>query len=413
MEATTKFPVLRLWPRYRPGSVEIGGGGPHLLLQMGLSLAICAAVLSLPAVHRATRMAPSTVVAVLGAYYLAMVFNDLVMHPAALRSRRGFNAQIALLFFYNELFCLLIVVLPNQPWSPLWLAPAAWAFKTGTWQEIDASLFGLACHVIGPLLTIPVFFAQGAPVSHAIAGPVLASLLCGLSYVFLGNTSAAWRAVRDARQAELDRHRERAEALERERMARDLHDSFGSTLALTASYAKVIRRNAAEPDAMRRIAETLEEMGREGLADLRAILDALTPDDSTVDALPHTIERLAARCEAGGQLRVEVTLTGDRSRRLSGSQHLAAARVMQEALRNAVRHGGARHVVCEVEADDEGLTLVVRDDGTGLDASRASEGGRGVHSMRRRADELGGRFELGPADGGGAEVRWSVPWVSP
>jgi len=229
----------------------------------------------------------------------------------------------------------------------------------------------------------------------------------------LGTTSAAWRALRDARQAELDHHRERADALERERMARDLHDSFGSTLALTASYATIIRRNAAQPDAMRRIAVTLEEMGREGLTDLRAILDALTPEDSTVDALPHTIERLAGRCEAGGQLRVEVTVTGDRSRRLSGSQHLAAARVTQEALRNAIRHGGAKHITCELDASEEGLTLVVRDDGTGLDASRASGGGRGVHSMRRRAEELGGRFELGPGPGGGAEVRWSVPWTSP
>lgn len=305
------------------------------------------------------------------------------------------------------------MVLPNQPWSPLWLAPALWAFKTGTWQEIDASLFGLAFHVLGPLLTIPVFIARGAPVSHAIVGPALASLMCGLSYVMLGNTSAAWRDVRDAKQAELDRHRERAETLERERMARDLHDSFGSTLALTTSYATVIRRNAAEPDAMRRIAVTLEEMGREGLADLRAILEGLTPEDSTVEALPHTIERLAARCEAGGEVRVGVTVTGDRSRRLTGSQHLAAARVAQEALRNAIRHGGARHVTYEVDADDAGLTLVVRDDGAGLDTARVSHGGRGLHSMRRRAEELGGRFDLTPADGGGAEVRWSVPWTSP
>ncbi len=413
MEETARSPVLRLWPRYRPGSVEIGGGGPRLLVYMGCSLALCAAVLSLPAVHRATGMAPSSVVALLGAYYLAMVFNDLVLHPAALRSRRGFNAQIATLFFYNELFCLGLVVLPNQPWSPLWLAPALWAFKTGSWQEIDASVFGLACHVIGPLLTIPIFLERGAPTSHAIVGPALASLICGLSYLMLGSTNAAWRALRDARQAELDHHRERADALERERMARDLHDSFGSTLALTASYATIIRRNAAEPEAMRRIAVTLEEMGREGLTDLRAILDALTPEDSTVDALPHTIERLAGRCEAGGQLRVDVTVTGDRSRRLSGSQHLAAARVTQEALRNAIRHGGARNITCELAADEEGLTLVVRDDGTGLDPSRASGGGRGVPSMRRRAEELGGRFELGPGPGGGAEVRWSVPWTSP
>jgi signal transduction histidine kinase len=402
---------LRLWPRYRPGSVEVGGGGTRLLLNMGGAFALCAAVLSLPPVHRTTGLPPAQAVAVLGAYYLCMVFNDLVLHPAALRSVRGFNVQIAALFLYNELFCLAVVVLPNQPWSPLWLAPAIWAFKTGSWQEIDASVFGLACHVFGPLLTVPIFVARGVPLAHAVTGPVFASVVCGLAYTMLGATGAVWREVRDAKQAELERHRERAEFLERERVARDLHDSFGSTLALATSYATIIRRYANEPDAMRRIADTLEEMGREGLADLRAILDALTPDDSTVDALPHTIERLAERCEAAGEVRVDVTVTGDRSRRLSGSQHLAAARVVQEALRNAIRHGGARRVSCAVDADRDGLTLTVRDDGAGFLAAPAE--GRGLTGMRRRAEELGGRFLLSARAGGGAEALWSVPWTNP
>ena len=379
---------------------------------MGGAIALCAAILALPAVHRATGLGPARVALVLGAYYLAMVFNDLVLHPAALRSPRGFNVQIAALFFYNELFCLLVVVLPNQPWSPLWLAPALWAFKTGSWQDIDSSVFGLACHVLGPLLTIPVFIARGASVTQAVLGPVFAAVVCGLAYVMLGTTSAAWRAVRDAKEAELEQHRARAAVLERERVARDLHDSFGSTLALTASYATIIRRYAHEPDAMRKVAVTLEEMGREGLADLRAILDALSPDDATVAALPTTIEHLVARCELGGEVRVEVSVTGDRSRRLSGSQHLAAARVVQEALRNAIRHGGARRIECAVDADEAGLRLVVRDDGAGFDPARL-RGGRGLTSMRRRAEELGGRFALAPRGDGGTELRWSVPWTMP
>ncbi|MBK6530869.1 MAG: sensor histidine kinase [Deltaproteobacteria bacterium] len=412
MEGVASRHRWRLWPRYQPGSVEIGGGGPRLLLNMGGALALCAAVLSLPPVHRATGLSPARVVMVLGAYFLAMVFNDLVMHPAALRSRRGFDAQIATLFLYNEFFCLLVVVLPNQPWSPLWLAPALWAFKTGSWQEIDSSLFGLACHLLGPLLTIPVFVSRGVPLAHAVVGPLLASVVCGLAYAMLGATSAAWRDVRDAQKAELERHRARAEFHERERVARDLHDSVGSTLALTASYATIIRRYADDPDAMRKIAATLEEMGREGLADLRAILDALAPDDATVDALPRTIEHIAEQCEIGADVRVEVRVTGDRSRRLSGSQHLAVARVAQEALRNAIQHGGARRISCELDADAAGA-LTVLDDGAGLDASRDVGGGRGVASMRRRAEELGGRFELASGDHGGVRVRWSVPWSSP
>lgn len=408
--ADAREPILRWWPRYRPNSVEIGGGGPRLLLVMGASLALFGVVFSLPPVVRATGLRPYTVLLLLGGYYVAMVFNDLVLHPAALRSKRGFDAQIATLFFYNEVFCLLIAVLPNQPWSPLWLAPALWAYFTGSWQEIDASIFALAAHVAGPLLTIPIFLARGAPVAHAVAGPVLAATVCGLAYAQLASTRVAWRRERRAALAEIERYRQRAEAVERDRVARDLHDSVGSTLALTASYAEVMTRHADEPEAVRRIAATLRDVGREGLDELRALLDAISPHDATVEALVRTAERMADRCEAAWSLPVELSFVGDRARPLSGALHLAAARVLQEALRNAARHAGARRVECVVEADAAALSLRVADDGAGFDAEGAEARGRGLASMRERARELGGRFEVSARSPGGTVLRWWAPW---
>lgn len=403
-------PILRWWPRYRPNSVEIGGGGPRLLLAMGASLAVFAGVFSLPPVARATGLPPRHVALLLGGYYAAMVFNDLVLHPAALRSKRGFDAQIATLFVYNEAFCLLLAVLPNQPWSPLWLAPALWAFFTGSWQEIDASLFALGAHVAGPLLTIPIFLARGAPPAQAVAGPVLTAAVCGLAYAQLASTRLAWRKERRAAQDEIDRYRRQAEALERDRVARDLHDSVGSTLALTASYAEVMTRHADEPEAVRRIAATLREVGREGLDDLRALLDAISPRDATVEALVRTAERMADRCEHAWSLPVELSVEGDRARPLPGALHLAAARVLQEALRNAARHAGSRRVECVVEAGPEALSLEVADDGGGFDPEEARSRGRGLASMRERARELGGRFEVSRRSPAGTVIRWSAPW---
>lgn len=390
--------------------MEIGGGGPRLLLMMGASLATFAGVFSLPPVVRATGMRPLTVALLLGSYYAAMVFNDLVLHPAALRSKRGFDAQIATLFFYNEVFCLLIAVLPNQPWSPLWLAPALWAYFTGSWQEIDASVFALAAHVAGPLLTVPIFLARGAPVAHAIAGPALAAAVCGLAYFQLASTRVAWRKERRAAQAEIDRYREQAEAAQRDRVARDLHDSVGSTLALTASYAEVMTRHADDPEAVRRIASTLREVGREGLDELRALLDAISPHDATVEALVRTAERMADRWEAAWSLPVELSVEGDRGRKLPGALHLAAARVLQEALRNAARHARSKRVECVVEAGAEALSLRISDDGAGFDPAEAESRGRGLASMRERARELGGRFEVAAGSPAGTVLRWSAPW---
>lgn len=401
---------LRAWPRYRPGSVEIGGGGPRLLLSMGAGMAMFAAVFSIPLVQRATGLRAAHAALILGAYYAAMVVNDYVLHPAALRSRAGFNTQLAVLFFYNELFNLLLVVVPNRPWSPLWMSLALWAFKTGAWQEIDASLFALACHGIGPLLTIPVFLWRGAPLAESIAAPVLTSLVCASAYAMLSAMSASWRAVRQAQREEIDRYRERAATLERERVARDLHDSLGSTLALTTSYARVMRRHAEDPDAIRRIADVVEEMGREGLDALRGLLDALSPDDTTVDAVVRTAERLAERCEAAHQVRVDLEALGDRTRPLSGDLHVAVARVIQEALRNAIRHGGAGHVGLTIDARAEAFALRIEDDGAGVVASESTREGRGLSNMRHRATERGGRFAITPRAGGGTVVTWEVPW---
>ncbi|MEZ4410019.1 MAG: histidine kinase [Polyangiales bacterium] len=409
--ADTREPMLRWWPRYRPGSVEIGGGGRGLLLLMGVSIATFIAVFSLPPVARATGIPPLRVALLLGGYYAAMVFNDLVLHPAALRSPRGFDAQIATLFAYNEAFCLGLVVLSNQPWSPLWLATVMWAYFTGAWQEIDASVFALASHVAGPLLTIPIFLARGVPAAQAVAGPLLAATVCGVAYTQLASTRYAWRRERRAAQAEIDRYRAQAEALERDRVARDLHDSLGSALALTASYAEVMSRHADDPEAVRRIASALREVGREGLDELRALLDAISPHDATVEAFVRTAERMADRCEAAWSIPVELRVEGDRGRALPGMLHLAAARVLQEALRNAARHARAARVECVVEVSDAALSITVSDDGEGFDAARAGAGGRGLAGMRDRARELGGRFEVSSRAEGGTVLRWAAPWT--
>lgn len=400
-------PKLRWWPGYRPDSVEIGGGGPRLLLAMGAGIAALAALLSLPFVREATGLSAAQAWAILGGYYAAMVCNDLVLHPMARRARWGFDLQIALLFAYNHLFPTLLVVVPNRPWSPLWMALALWSFQTASWQEIEGSVFALACHALAPLLTIPVFIARGAPVAQSVAAPVLTSAVCALAYLMLTQTQATWRAVREAQRAEIERYRERAAALERDRVARDLHDAVGSTLALTASYAGLVRRNADDPEATRRVAATLEEMGREGVVELRGLLDALSPEERTVAGLAQTAQRLADRCEGAWGMEVEVEVRGDRARSVRAMVHLAAARVLQESLHNAARHGRARRVAVTVDAGDA-LTLTVLDDGEGLGPAR--EGGRGLASMRRRAEELGGNFSLAPRPEGGMALRWTVPW---
>src|SRR6185436_7087265 len=88
--------TYRLWPSYAPGGAELGGAGIGVLLTMGVCLAIVTGVLCVPIVARTLGLPPRLSVPLMAAYYACMVGNDLVLHPWALRSPRGFDAQLVI-----------------------------------------------------------------------------------------------------------------------------------------------------------------------------------------------------------------------------------------------------------------------------------------------------------------------------
>lgn len=94
--------------------------------------------------------------------------------------------------------------------------------------------------------------------------------------------------------------------------------------------------------------------------------------------------------------------------------HAAAQtyRLVQEALRNALRHSGARRVVLRVTAHDHGLEIAVEDDGRGLPEQRYGPG-MGLRIMQHRAEHIGTRLELSARPGGGTRVACLVPFEPP
>ena len=93
--------------------------------------------------------------------------------------------------------------------------------------------------------------------------------------------------------------------------------------------------------------------------------------------------------------------------RPSPAVELACFRIAQEALTNVLRHADARQVIVGLDLSGDTLSLRVIDDGRGFDASRTP--GLGLVTMRERAQQLGGRWELDGADGGGTRVRAWLP----
>lgn len=188
---------------------------------------------------------------------------------------------------------------------------------------------------------------------------------------------------------------------DRRRLARDLHDGLTQELTYIWSQSRLLTEQPGDLAVVERI----NGASARALDEARAAIAALTRTStgSFAAVLRESVEALASRY--GVQARVEAA----ESVELSPAQGDAVLRIVGEAFRNAVRHGGASTVAVVLSGPP--LVLVVRDDGVGfeVDAGRqAGGGGFGLVSMRERAEGLGAAFGVQSELGAGTtvEVRW-------
>jgi signal transduction histidine kinase len=206
---------------------------------------------------------------------------------------------------------------------------------------------------------------------------------------------------------ELQRSRERLVAAreeERRRLRHDLHDGVGPELAgMALQLDSLSARLAGDPDLAARAARLRDQM-RRTVAEVRRAVDDLRPP--ALDQL-GLAGALREQVSAYGWVEVEV---GELPA-LPAAVEVAAYRIAGEAVANAVRHSGARQCVLRVSVEDdveEGwLVVEVVDDGQGL--APDAPPGVGLTSMRERAAEVGGRFEVGPGPTGGTVLRARLP----
>jgi two-component system, NarL family, sensor kinase len=158
-----------------------------------------------------------------------------------------------------------------------------------------------------------------------------------------------------------------------------------------------------EPLAAKLLDAAADGLG-EAVGDLRSITDDLRPPALDDLGLAATLARLADRLRTPG---LEVVVDVDDLPPLPAAVDVACYRIASEAMANAARHARAARVTVRVRAEDGELRLRVEDDGSGLPANPRSNG-LGLASMRQRAEEVGGRFEL-RSDGAGTSVEVALP----
>ncbi len=191
---------------------------------------------------------------------------------------------------------------------------------------------------------------------------------------------------------------------ERQRLARELHDSVSQALYGIGLGARTARA-LLERDPAQAV-EPLEyvlSLAKAGLTEMRALIFELRPDSLEKEGLAAALARQAAALRARHGLRVQTWFCQEPA--LPFELKEACYRIAQEALNNTVKHAQASQV--EIRLDDcEGqITLQVRDDGVGFDPQAEYPGHLGLHSMRERAARMGAALEIQSGPGRGALVR--------
>ena len=212
----------------------------------------------------------------------------------------------------------------------------------------------------------------------------------------------------------LERSREEdtraAVAAERARIARELHDlvahSMGVIVIQSQAAQRVLRH---DPLAAERSLTSIESSGRQGLAEMRRLLDVLVGAEDAAPLSPQPslqhLDALVAEVRSAG-LPVDVSVLGEQ-RTLPPGVDLAAYRIVQESLTNALRHARDARATVSVVYHRDGVDVEVSDDGRSVEGEGGA--GRGLVGMRERVALYGGSLDAGPRPGGGFLVRASLP----
>ena len=217
----------------------------------------------------------------------------------------------------------------------------------------------------------------------------------------------------------LTQAREAGAGDERQRMAREIHDTLAQGLTGIVTQLEAAQQTSNDPERERRI-DNAKRLARDSLAEARRSVQALRPQALENSRLPEALADEVARWSATSGVPGEVETTGD-ARALHPEVEVTLLRVAQEALANVAKHAGASRAGVTLSYMEDVVSLDVCDDGAGFVPSTgpgpaASNGspagdGFGLIAMRQRVSRLAGQLEIESEPGTGTAVSASLPAI--
>ncbi len=344
--------------------------------------------------------------------WVTVPFLLLLAAGVALRRRRPRAAFVAAAVGVGGFFAVTSFSGPVLLALALTVYPMAVTLPLRRWVWLLALLVPvvLAAHHGDTYLGVldPVLYAELVIAGALAVLPALVALLA--------------RGRREAERRERAEDRRRTAYEERLRIAREVHDVVGHSLAVVSMQAGVALhvldkqrgadvQNPAVPAEVTASLEAIRRSSRDALAELRTTLGTFREPAGEPRAPVAGLDRLddlVGALRAAGR-RIDVSRTGDDDTPLPAAVDSAAFRIVQEALTNVVRHAGDAHASVRVQRAPDALVVEVADDGPG--AAGTAEG-NGIRGMRERAASLGGSVRMRPGERGGLVLTARLPLVA-
>lgn len=194
---------------------------------------------------------------------------------------------------------------------------------------------------------------------------------------------------------------------ERQRLARDLHDSVSQTLFTTRTLAEsALRRWDKDPQRARELAEEVYHQTATALAEMRILLFELRPAALTQMSLRQLFEQYLQPIRDRRQF--ELMLDIPEMPALPPQVQLSLYRIVQEALNNIDKHAHAAQIIVRASVQSDHIQVEIIDDGVGFDAGAASPSSMGLHIMRERAESIGAALDIASERGRGTKI--TITW---
>jgi signal transduction histidine kinase len=406
MAEPASFPTTAPGDRVRPSRSHVWERwGPvwHALFVVGLSVPTLVAMVGPPSAGRAGTLALAVA---LGAAYLG-----LVLLPDRIRA----HVWVRLAYFAAAitLFALLVRRDPAYTFLAFALYPQVFVWLELRWAIPTA----VVLTAVFALAAVGSQHLTDTPVLLSFVGPAVVALMVALFVDAISSQSAGRQEMieelESTRAALAGASRTAGVLEERQRLAREIHDTVAQDLASIVTQLEAAEQ--ALPlgsHEARRHVESARASAREGLAEVRRSVHALRPAPLEDASLADAVGRVAGRWSSVTGVEVRTSVEGP-VRTLPADVEVGLLRVAQEALTNVARHAEASSARVTLTYGPGSVALTVADDGVGMVDGRAGDSGStqgfGLAGMRERIEGLGGVLTVAGEAGQGTTVHASVP----